>query len=234
MKLKLFDLLEIYPDAPGCTTLPADEWGQGVHALRLPSTCAGSLGPGRMTFTTRVAVDYAFGKDRPEQGTNEDPMHIIAQMRATPLGWDTGYYRGHGGILGPVFGGTPRARLETWGPHYNPKGAGGNFIPPHSESGWVRGATLYDWRITSLCTEESFKYFGYSIGEPNQVPLLQTGDVADDNEAVDMTSSAFFLGVHFKVKPGQPAGIVRLTNGWITHTPDCTPMPDLRQFTGAR
>lgn len=228
--MKLIDTLEIYPGAPGCWTHPN---GLGVH-VRIPTTGAprradGTIGPGRMTLDMTLAVDHAFTR-------NEDIFHVITQLRADVGGWDSGYYRGHGAIAGPVFDGFPCAKIESWGPHYNPNGPGGNVILPMSQSPKLRGETLYRLRVTSMQSAAGYKHIGYAIWQPNQPALFDSGDCEDDNQDVDMESDALLIAVHFQPKDEWKAdpGIVRISNVHVNHTADCTPMPDLRRLQGAR
>lgn len=227
--MKLIDTIDLFPGCPGAWTHPN---GCGVQ-LRFPTTHAprrqdGTIGPGRMTLDLTLAVDYAFER-------NEGIFHFITQMRANVAGWDSGYYSGHGAIVGPVFDPHPCAKIESWGPHYNPNGPGGNIILPRSHSPKLKGATLYRLRITSMQSAAGFKHIGYSVWEPNEPALFDTGDCEDDNMSVDMNSDALLIAVHFQPKDEWKAdpGIVRISNVHINHTPDCTPMPDLRRLTGA-
>jgi hypothetical protein len=226
--MKLFDCLELFPGAPGVVTDPN---GQGVHALKLTTTGAGKRPYGRSTLDLTFVSDWCF-RD------NVQPMHFIVQMHATPAGWDTGYYRGHGVAVGLLFGQEPAGMIESWGPHYNPNGPGGNMIFPLSRSKALRDVTLFRLRVTTLLSKAGNKYVGYAIWQPNHPPLIDTGDCEDDNHAVDMDSDALYIGAHFERRvdghipavPSRPCGVFRITNGHITHTDDCTPMPDLRSL----
>lgn len=223
--MKLLNTLSIYPGAPGVFTAPN---GAGVHAVKLSTTGAprnpdGTRPPGRTTLDMTLAFDNVW-----ENYLNE--AHFITMLRATPEGWDTGAYRGHGAILGGIMDGAPRAGIESWGPAaYG--GPGGHLILPLSQSGIVRGETLYRMRVTSLLDASGYKHIGYALWQPNQPPMIDTGDCEDDNADVDMNSDALFIGAHMPRIPGHTAGMIRLMNVNINHTSDCTPMPDLRNLT---
>jgi hypothetical protein len=224
-------VFEIYPGSPDCTTHPN---GKGVLAIRRTNTggagyCAG---PGRMSFDCSVAFEHYFP-------TNEPIAHLIMMLRGNDPAVDTGYYKGHGAYFGKVHETRPRGALESWSPSYSDGAPGGHFIPPLSRSPVLEpeapGQRIPLYRITvqSLLSASGFKYFRYMIGEPNKVPLYDTGDVEDDNADVDMTSQCLMVGAHFEPLPrvDQSANRIRLIGSQVSWSADSTPLPDCRIAT---
>lgn len=193
--------------------------------LRFPDTGGASIlaqdgGLGnRMTLAARIMSRGFFAK-------NVGPGHQINMLRADldaiSVGHPKcGHYRGHGGILGDIESNEQAAAmLESWDPTPGP---GCHHIPLESVSRRIPDNVWFDMEITSLHSAVGKRYYSMELTQPGCFPLIQTGDVLDDNGAIDMFSQVLGLACIFApMDPSDPGEFI-MNRPAVSWAKDTTP-----------